>query len=139
MNAFFGLEQAVSIAAAGGESDTLDSRLFSCLYVNDLVLEVASLSPTQVHSQEHFRPVLGFGTTGTGVYADDGIARVIATAQHSLKFLGRDLCVDVFGKSQLVLVDLPLRGPSPEELPHLLVHRSTARISPQSRRELPAL
>jgi hypothetical protein len=54
------------------------------------------VGPTQIHAQQNFRPILGFGAAGAGVERNDRIAPIIGPAED-LRELGlshslSDLC-----------------------------------------------
>jgi len=77
------LEIAVGVVAGDGQGDALRPGLLPRLVFGDLGLEPLALAPTQVHAQQHLCPVLGLGTAGAGIDADDGMVRVVGTGEHA--------------------------------------------------------
>jgi hypothetical protein len=57
------------------------------------------LSPAQVHTQQHFAPVLCLGPTGARLDIDIGIIGVHLTGKHAAKFETRD---DLFVSGEVV-------------------------------------
>ena len=49
------------------------------------------LTPTQIHSQQHLCPILGLGTTGTGLDIHEGATGIHFTAEHPAEFQLTDL------------------------------------------------
>ena len=47
--------------------------------------------PAQVHSEQHFRPVLRFGATGAGLDVEEGITGVEFAREHATKLQRGDL------------------------------------------------
>jgi hypothetical protein len=44
------------------------------------------LGPAEIHAQEHFRPVLGFGAAGAGLDGEDGVEAIAFAGEESFCF-----------------------------------------------------
>ena len=53
-------------------------------HVHELGRKTLAVDPAQVHAQQHFGPVLGFGAAGPGVNVDDGVVTVVRAGKHAL-------------------------------------------------------
>ncbi len=58
----------------------LQASLLSILTLDQLRLPGSFLGEAQVHPQQHFRPVLGLGPSGTGVDHEPGVFRILGSA-----------------------------------------------------------
>ncbi len=102
VNARFRLQQPVRVLAIHFEGDRLDARSFALQPIGDDSLETMPLGPSQVHAQQHLRPILAFGAAGAGVDGDDGAERVVLARQQH----GGFQAIDVFGVSLDVALDV---------------------------------
>src|SRR5439155_9125405 len=82
MRAYLRAQVAIGIAPCNFNSRTFDTCFLTLVVLVHFGAEFMSLGPTQVHTQEHCRPVLGINATTTSVNADNGIALVVLTTQH---------------------------------------------------------
>jgi hypothetical protein len=64
------------------ERRPLDPGLVAGEELVDLDVQALALGPPQVHAEQHLRPVLGFGATGTGVDRRDGIVLVVLAGEE---------------------------------------------------------
>jgi hypothetical protein len=94
VNAVFSFEITVSVLAGDREGGTFDAGFIPRLKIDKISLVTAAFNPSGVHAKQHFRPILGFRTTGTGIYGQDGILAVIFTIQHQGKVQFDDLFFD---------------------------------------------
>jgi hypothetical protein len=85
VNAALRLEIAKRILAGGGKGDAFDPRLVAGLKIDNTGFEPFCLHPSQVHAEQHLRPVLGLGAAGTGVDGDDGIVPIVVAVQHHIQ------------------------------------------------------
>jgi hypothetical protein len=56
--------------------------------------------PAEVHAEEHFGPVLGFGAAGARLYGDDGVEAIVFTGEQGSGFQLGDVGIgggDFFG------------------------------------------
>ena len=67
MNAFFGPQVAISVAAADCNGDAFNARFFALAQIQYLGLKTLAFSPAQVHAFEHLDPILGIYTAGPGM------------------------------------------------------------------------
>ena len=86
MHADLALQQAVSVLAVDFECDRLDASAFAFEAIRDHGFELVALGPAQVHAQQHFSPILAFGSARAGMNRDDGAARVVLTGEQHLRF-----------------------------------------------------
>jgi len=91
VNPLLGLQIAVGVGALDREGHALGTRFLAGLVFGDFGLEALALAPAQVHTQQHFRPILGFGAAGTGIDADDGTVRIVHAGEHAGEFHAVDL------------------------------------------------
>ncbi len=86
VDARLALQVAEGVGAAGGEGDALDARFVPGQEVDGFALEPLALGVAQIHAQQDFGPILGFGAAGAGVNGDDGVLLVFFGAQEELQF-----------------------------------------------------
>src|SRR5215470_5867328 len=84
------------------EANDVWRRAFALQAVGDDGLEAVALGPAQVHAQQHFGPVLAFGTAGAGVNRDDGAPAIVFAGEKHLGFealqqfaVGLEVALDV--------------------------------------------
>ena len=112
MDAAFPFQVAVSHVALDGNQAGLDAR-FIRLFVADHFKTVAVvLGITLVHAEQHLRPVLRLGTTGTRMDLQQGIGVVIVIGKQNfdlkvLKIL-IDLCVFFFQQFEKFRIVIPV-------------------------------
>ena len=82
MYALFRLQEAVSIVAVHLEGGALHTSFITGLIVQHLQRKAVLLCKAGEHSEQHAGPVLRLGATGTGVQGNDGVVRIIFTAQQ---------------------------------------------------------
>ena len=89
MHSGLGAQPAVGVFADDMHSRALDSRHFArgCFY--DFGFELMCLSPTQVHAQYHFGPILSFCSARTGLDIDKGALEIHFAREHAPKFQSR--------------------------------------------------
>ena len=95
MHADLGLEPAVGVIALDAERGGFDAGDFATGHFHQLGLPAARLRPAQVHAQEDFRPVLGFGTTGAGLDIDERGGGIELAREHALEFQLADAGIDL--------------------------------------------
>ena len=96
MDTDLGPQPAKSVVALETDAGALDPRHFPRRHLQQFGLETASLAPTQVHPQQHLRPVLSLGTTGAGLNIEKSVAGIQLAGEHSLEFqIGDDSAVAV--------------------------------------------
>src|SRR5436309_2280082 len=77
MDAAFGLQIAVGVRSSNLDRHALDAGLFAWCLVENIDAESVAFTPTQIHAQEHLRPVLGLGAAGAGVDRHDSRPPVV--------------------------------------------------------------
>jgi hypothetical protein len=82
----FRLHQAVNIFAINLESHGLDARTLAFQPIRNRRLETAALRPSQIHTQQHLRPILALRTARAGMYGDDGAASVVLAGEQHGRF-----------------------------------------------------
>ena len=82
-----------------------------CRISTSSVLKASFLCPAQIHPEHHLRPVLGLGTAGPGMNADDGVIKIILSAQHLLELKLRHLLLNPPGALLKILRPRPLLPP----------------------------
>ena len=82
MHTVFGFEIAKGVTPYDLERGTFETRFFTRLEVQDFVGIAMRLSPTDIHAQEHMRPILRLGAPGPGVDGQQGIRRIHLPAQQ---------------------------------------------------------
>ena len=75
----------------------LYSGLFPGLEIDQLDLIGPALRPARIHSKKHFSPILGFGSTGTGINGYDGVLAVVFAVQHQFQRYIVDSLIQVGG------------------------------------------
>ncbi len=119
MHTPLGLEQAVGEPALDRESDRRESGFLTVLVLGDLEGETALVGPALIHLEQHRRPVLGIGATGTRVDLADRIALVVLPGvegpQLELGELGLERGDDLLGLGHRVFVALFV-GQHPQRL-----------------------
>ena len=91
VHADLGLQPAIGEIALDAEGGRLDAGHVAAGHFHQLGLPATALGPAQVHAQQDFGPVLGFGATGTGLDVDEGVGRVHLPGEHALEFQLLDL------------------------------------------------
>ena len=106
---------------------TLDPRLLAGLQVGDVALVPPSVTPPQVHAQQHLGPVLAVRAAGAGVDREDGVGTIMLTAEHLLKFGTLDGLPKGRETEAKVTVDALPRVAPLEEDPDVILLRSQER------------
>jgi hypothetical protein len=75
---------AVTTSATPAKCRRFDPRLVAALIFDHFDLHAALFGPTLVHAQQHFGPVLAFGTAGPGVDFDIAIIAIGLARQQRL-------------------------------------------------------
>jgi hypothetical protein len=86
MHADFGLEPAVSIFAFDTECGALDAGDIARGNLEQFGFPAAMLAPAQIHAQQHFGPILRFGSAGARLHIDESIMRIHLARKHTLEF-----------------------------------------------------
>ena len=121
----FGHKQPVGVLAAGGERGRFDSRFLAGLFVDNLGLESAPLTPTEIHAEQHSGPILGIGAARSRIYGHDRIASIIGSGQQcfslcffnvffefiesALQFAERALVITREFEEHAGIIDLPAK------------------------------
>ena len=79
-------QETVGVFPVYDERCRLEAGFFAGLVVVKNSLEALALGPAQVHSKQHFRPILRLGATCAWMNRDDGIPRVILSREQGLGF-----------------------------------------------------
>src|SRR5512136_2951663 len=85
MDAVFCPEVAVSVVALDLQHGALYPSLFAGRRIQHLGMEAPSLRPPDVHPQQHLRPVLRLGATGTGVESHNRVPAIVFATKKQLK------------------------------------------------------
>ena len=79
--------------------------------LEQLCLETFGISPAQIHPEQHFGPILGFGAAGAGLNVDERIVCIHFAAEHPAKFELGDLllnsievCSDILERGVIVIL-----------------------------------
>jgi len=114
-------QQAIGMRTAEREGRALDPGLVALLVVKHLGLETLLFGPSEIHSEEHLRPILRLGSPRSGVNRDDGVLRVVLPAEELLDFRRLDLLLQLVQVAlQVVRNGLPFFGPF-NERPNLFL------------------
>src|SRR5215470_3993926 len=100
MHAVLCFEIAESIAPCDLEGRTFDTCFFAWLEVEDVVRIPMRLCPTDVHAQQHVRPVLRFCASCPGMDGQQSISRIHLSAQQRFQlkmfnFQGKLRCLNL--------------------------------------------
>ena len=85
VNADFRFEIAERIFTTGREGSAFYAGFFSGLKIDQFQRIAFAFDPARIHSEQHLRPVLGLGTTGAGIYRDNGIFIIVFPIEHDLE------------------------------------------------------
>ena len=91
MNAGFRAAPAISVITGDMNCGALNSRDIAGGDLDEVIFPAAAFSPTQVHTQQHLSPILGFGTARTRLDIDKTGAGVHFSSKHSLEFQAFDI------------------------------------------------
>ena len=91
MNAGLGAKPSVSIVSADLDGAPLDACDVAFRLFNDFSIKALTFRKFQIHALNHARPVLGFGTAGTGLNFKEAVCGVVLLIEHPLKFEMFDL------------------------------------------------
>ena len=86
MHAILTFQITESIVAFNINSDSLDTRFITILYVGDRNLIIVRFSITQIHTHQHRSPVLAFGTTCPGIYLEHATHLIRLVTKHVPEF-----------------------------------------------------
>ena len=86
VNAGFRTQPAVGVIANDFDGDRFQACHFTFRLFDDLGLEAAGFSPTQVHTGQHACPVLCFCTAGTCLNIQVAVGAVVFTGEHTTEF-----------------------------------------------------
>ncbi len=82
MHADLRLQQPVRVLAIHFERDALDARALTLQPVRNHRRKLLALRPSQVHAQQHLRPILTFRAAGAGVNGHDRAALIVLAAEQ---------------------------------------------------------
>ena len=85
MNSLFGFQIAKGVVARHCHGYRSDAGIVRGLEVEDFRLVATPFRPTQVHAQQHVRPVRSVRPAGAGVDGEDCIARIVLSSEQSLE------------------------------------------------------
>ena len=109
MHTGLGAHPAVRVFAAHVDRSAFDARDLARGRLDDLGLVTMRLRPTQVHAQDHLRPILCFGSTSAGLNVKISVVGVHLTRKHTAELESRnarlkrgDIALD-FGDCVLVV------------------------------------
>ena len=84
----------VRIEAGNNERDILYACLFPRQNVDHLCVKTPFLRPHEVHSKQHFSPILCLGTTRARIDINNGVLFVRLTSKHTLYFIPAEELVE---------------------------------------------
>ena len=82
MDSRFGLQIAVGISACDENSCTLNAPFIVGGYIHNFSFVAASVTPSEIHPHQHFRPILRVYAACTGVYAENGVVFIKLAGEH---------------------------------------------------------
>ena len=85
VHAGLGAHVAVGVFAFHQQGDVFDSRLLAPGSVDFRDIPAAPLEEIEIHAEEHFRPVLGFGAAGPGMDLDEAAFGVVLAVEQRLQ------------------------------------------------------
>src|SRR5690606_26040834 len=91
VHAGLGAQPAVGILAGELHRGALAAGDFARRSLDDLGVETVLLAPAQIHSQQHFRPVLGLGAAGACLDVEEGVAGVHLAREHARELQALDV------------------------------------------------
>lgn len=94
MHAGLRREQPVCVLAGHGECRAFYAGFLAWLFVDQFSLKAVALRPTQIHPQQHSRPILGVGSASARVYGYYRIAGVVGPGQQHLRLGFFDLAFE---------------------------------------------
>src|SRR5262245_24743914 len=94
MHASVGRQEAVRVLARYKDGRAFQPRFVARLIVDHFALETAPLRPSQVHAEEHLRPVLRLGAARAGMNRDERVLAIVLTAEHLLDLAGLHLLIE---------------------------------------------
>ena len=106
MHAVLGFEVAVRVVAAHHRRGALDARFVAGLVLHHFSGPAAALAESQVHAQQHLRPVLRLRATGAGVNGQDGVAIVVLAGKLHRHLDGVDLRLELLDELLDVATDV---------------------------------
>ena len=106
MHADLRLQKPIRIRTVNFESSGLDARPFAFETVGKDDLEVVAFGPAEIHTEQHFGPVLRFGAAGAGVDGHDGVAAVVLTGEEHAGFE----MAENFGEALELAFDIAVDG-----------------------------
>ena len=68
------------------ERRSLDARFLCGLAVKKLDVKPPALGPADVHPEQHLRPILGIGPSGSGIDGDDRVLGIVFSGEEPLQF-----------------------------------------------------
>jgi hypothetical protein len=96
MNTGLGLEIAVGILTGYGKGAALHAGLIAGLVFGNFGTPTLPFAVAKVHPQEHFSPILGFGTAGARIYGKIAGTAVMWSGKHPLEFCGNQFLFQLF-------------------------------------------
>ena len=105
MNTGFTFQVTKGIFAADSEGRTFDTRFVAILVIELLEIETMLLAITQVHAQQHRRPILRLGAAGARVDRHDRRPAVVRPRQLELEVELRQVGIEPIQESERVVVD----------------------------------
>ena len=86
VNARFGAKRAIGPFALNVNRAALDAGNVALGFFREFRGETGAFGIAQVHPLEHARPILRFGTAGTGLDFDVAVGAVLRLIEHALEF-----------------------------------------------------
>ena len=92
MNSGFGSQPTKCKFSGNMDGGTLDSSHIATGNFDQLGLEALVFTPAQIHTQEHFCPILGFCSPRASLDVHIGVGTVHVAGEHAAKFQLLQLC-----------------------------------------------
>jgi hypothetical protein len=81
VNPGFHFHEPIAVDPGHPQGDPFDAGFIAGLEVDELVFESFFIHPPCIHAQQHFSPVLGICSTGSGIDGNKGIPGIIFAIQ----------------------------------------------------------
>ena len=86
MHAGFGAQQAVGVFAFKADGGAVDTGNFAVVLFQNFHFKAFAFGITQIHAQQHARPVFRFGAAGAGGDVDKAVVGIGGLVEHALEF-----------------------------------------------------
>src|SRR4030095_4365213 len=96
MDTSFCREQPVGKITTYSESGGLDAGLLARLLIDDFRFESVTFGPSEIHSHQHFSPILCVRPAGSRIDSYDRVSRVIGSREEHFGFGLFDLAFESF-------------------------------------------